>query len=96
MSSFLQYALNAVNNISIQVEGLESNEVTPDLLILGNGSPFDSFALLLLLVELEQSVEANVLCNRSLVEWFSSFDFVENRSMTLKQFSEYLRDYLQA
>ena len=96
MSNFEQQVVNAINNISMQVEGLSTTDIGSDLLILGEGSPFDSFAMLLLLVELEQSLDSELLAGRSLVEWISSFDFSNTRQMTLKQFSEYLfNDFLK-
>lgn len=86
----VQQVINAINNISMQVEGLAGMEIDSQLTLLGPGSPFDSFAMLLLLVELEQNIDAELLAGRSLVEWFSTLDFVNSAEMNLQQFTDLL------
>lgn len=83
----LQQVIDCINNIAMQVEGLAGVEVTPQLQLLGEGSVFDSFAMLLLLVELEQQLNSDLLAGRSLVEWFSTLDFVGGADMNLQQFT---------
>lgn len=80
--------LDAVRRISDQVEGLEPDDICPEMAIFGDGSFFDSFAILLLLIELEQSIAAENLVAPSLVEWFSALDAGENAEMNLKEFSQ--------
>lgn len=97
MTEFVSLVIESINNISVQVEGLADVAVEPDMMILGEGSFFDSFAILLLLVELEQGINSDLLKGRSLVEWFSTLDFIDNRDMTLTQFTELLfNNYLKA
>ncbi len=96
MTDFRQQVINAINNIAMQVEGLNGVEIGPDLRVLGEDSPFDSFAMLLLLVELEQNLDPDLLAGRSLVEWFSTLDFVNSTEMSLQQFVDLLfNDYLK-
>lgn len=91
----VQQVINAINNVAMQVEGLAGVEIDTQLTLLGEGSPFDSFAMLLLLVELEQTLDAQLLAGRSLVEWFSTLDFVGGADINLQQFTELLfNDYL--
>lgn len=95
MTDSVQQVINAINNIAVQVEGLNDVEIGPDLLVLGEGSPFDSFATLLLLVELEQNIDTELLAGRSLVEWFSALDFAGSRQLSLHQFADLLfNDFL--
>lgn len=97
MSEFDSLVIQSVNNIAVQVEGLADVTVEPEMMILGEGSFFDSFAMLLLLVELEQGISSDLLKGRSLVEWFSTLDFTDNRDMTLTQFTKLLfNNYLKA
>lgn len=97
MTKLEQQIVNAINNISMQVEGLSALEINPSLLILGDQSSFDSLAILLLLVELEGSVDPNILAGRSLVEWFSSLDFSNSPEMNVQQFADLLfNEYLKA
>ncbi|MGP9468260.1 hypothetical protein ACT3RU_14780 [Halomonas sp. TP35] len=86
----LQQVTEATSNIAMQVEGLESNMITPQLKLLGSESVFDSFAILLLLVELEQSLGTDVLGGHSLVEWFSALDLESVSDMDLRKFSDLL------
>jgi hypothetical protein len=81
----------------MQIEGLNDLEIDPSLMVFGDQSPFDSFAMLLLLVELEGRVEPHLLAGRSLVEWFSSLDLSNSPEMNVQQFADLLfNDYLNA
>lgn len=88
----LQLVINAIKNVAIQVEDLARVEIGPQLKLLGDDSPFDSLAILLLLVELEQSLDKELLAGRSLLEWFSTLDFVGGTDMNLQQFTHTLFD----
>ena len=96
MNSNVEILLNCIKEISCQVNGLSEDMVSEDILILGDTSLFDSFSILLFLVEIENVLSKDILAGRSLIEWFSTLDFTPTRQMTLKQFSEYLfNDFLK-
>ena len=96
MNSNVEILLNCIKEISCQVNGLSEDMVSEDILILGDTSLFDSFSILLFLVEIENVLSKDILAGRSLIEWFSTFDFTPTRQMTLKQFSECLfNDFLK-
>lgn len=96
MNSNIDILLNCIKEISCQVNGLSEDMVSEDILILGDASLFDSFSILLFLVEIENVLSKDILAGRSLIEWFSTLDFTTTRQMTLKQFSECLfNDFLK-
>jgi|TARA_A100001518_G_C1226862_1_gene77647 hypothetical protein len=83
----VQQVMKAISNISMQVEGLENDMIKPQLKLLGSESVFDSFAILLLLIELDQNLGSDVLDGHSLVEWFSALDLESVSDMDLKEFA---------
>lgn len=97
MNNNINTVVSAVKNIALQVNGLSGVEIDSQLKLLGEGSLFDSFAMLLLLVELEQSLDAELLAGRSLVEWFATLDFIGASEINLQQFTDLLfNNYLDA
>lgn len=96
-AKYTQKVIDAVKNISMQVDGLQEVQINSELMLLGEQSPFDSFSILLLLVELEPALEKNSIENCSLVDWFSNLDFSDNSEVNLHQFASLLlNDYFRA
>ena len=96
MKDYLKVVIQSVKSISLQIDGINEDEINSNLILLGNDSYFDSFSMLLLLVELEQNLDSEILAGHSLIEWLSTLDFTNSQQMTLKQFADCLfKDYLK-
>jgi len=92
MSNMQNSLIEATKSIASQVTGLDAEGINPEMQLFGEGSVFDSFAILLLLVELEQIADEDLLNGRSVVEWFQNFDFDGVGNMTLRKFASLLVD----
>jgi hypothetical protein len=97
MTDYVGLVIDSIKNISVQVDGLTDHDINRQMMVLGEGSLFDSFSILLLLVDLEETISEEVLQGHSLVEWFSTLEFNDDGKMTLEQFTTQLfTDYLKA
>ncbi len=95
MNCFESTVIECIKNISVQIEGLSPDSVDVDFQIYGKNSLLDSFSILLLLVELEQTIDPELLRSRSLIEWFSSLDLTSGLELNLRKFTTLLFfDYL--
>ena len=88
MSKYSDLVLEAINEVAIQIEGLQQAQISVSLPIIGQGSVFDSFALLILFVELETKLNLN----SSLVEWFTNLNFEEDKNLTVEELSELIKE----
>ena len=88
----LEFVISCISEVSWQIEGLDANSATSDLLIWGTGSVFDSFSTLVLLVEMEQRIDPDLLAGRSLVEWHSSLYLEADTQLNIEKFTTLLFD----
>lgn len=96
MTDFENLVAKSIKNISLQIEGLTHDKINQDMIIVGEGSSFDSLGILILLVDLEENISHKILQGRSLVDWFSQMEFTDDVKINLEQFTSRLFvDYLK-
>lgn len=92
MDNKLDIVLESLRNICDQIPGLNRDEIHPDLILNGENSLFDSFSILLFLVEIENSVGHEMTKPESLIEWYSNLNMEEENVLSLREFSQLLSD----
>lgn len=95
MTDTIQTVIDAIAKIAIQTEGLAQEEISASTQITGSGSRFDSFSILLLSVELEQSLPADALAGRSIFEWFTALPYSDGDTIDVARFAKFLEEFLR-
>lgn len=92
MNDKLTLVLRSLENIHEQVPDLDRDRINGSLLLNGEGSLFDSFSILLLLVEIESAIGTNVSKHGSIVEWYLQLNLADTDSLSIEAFAGLLSE----
>lgn len=90
MENKLFLVLKSLENISEQIPELSKSNINGSLLLNGENSLFDSFSILLLLVEIENVIGIEISKHESIVEWYLNLNLTEKDKLSLEDFTKLL------